>query len=89
MLRHKVLSSGVIKGVVGQASNSRCIVDRSLNGLDGFWIDYSLQVLDASGQVLAGSTVTGFDATGGAVSLKEPLKVEPIAGQGFELSARE
>ncbi len=89
LTRHKLLSSGVTKGVVGQGSGPTKILDpaRRADPLD-FWTGYSCRLLDCHGRAVAESTVTGFDRDRGALQLGTPLEDRgrvPHVGQPYEL----
>src|SRR5688572_19562453 len=66
LLRHKLLSSGVTKGVVAAASTVQCIIDpmRSNDPAD-FWRGFTLRLLDRDGRAVEEATVERFDAQAG------------------------
>jgi 5-oxoprolinase (ATP-hydrolysing) len=83
--RHKLLSSGVTKGAVGEGSNGAVLVDRARGGdPSGFWNGSQVRFLSADGQVVAETTVDSFDAAG-RFMLRQPLCVMPAVGQAYEL----
>jgi 5-oxoprolinase (ATP-hydrolysing) len=88
LVRHKVLSSGVVKGVVSEHSTESEILDplRS-NDPQDFWAGYLFRLLDANGDVVSQSTVSHFDPRRGALQLDSPLAVSRLAGHRYELTA--
>ncbi len=63
LLRHKVLSSGVVKGTIGPGSDPSTIVDPARAGdPGGFWPGWRLRVLDRFGRPLGEAQVSEFDA---------------------------
>jgi 5-oxoprolinase (ATP-hydrolysing) len=89
-LRHKVLSSGVTKGVVGAASAADVIwdPDRRHDPVD-FWTGCEFRLLDRQGRIMARSEVIGFDNDRGKLQLAQPLAAEPPVGRGYELCGQE
>ena len=62
-IRHKLLSSGVGKGGVGEGSDRGRIVDPARRrDPEGFWTGYGLRLLDSGGKAVAESTVAEFEA---------------------------
>lgn len=90
LLRHKLLSTGVTKGSVGEGSDESSIVDplRRRDPID-YWRDYTVRLLDDEGNVLAERTVTSFAAETGRLELDQPLEDLPRMGAAYELSAGE
>src|SRR5689334_20125527 len=86
LLRHKVLSSGVTKGIAASGSGSRCIVDSvRMDDPPQFWRGYRLRLLDEKGNSLAEATVADFCRLAGSFHLTPALSVEPGLGQAYEL----
>src|SRR3569833_1151191 len=84
--RHKVLSSGVTKGGVGEGSTRQRIFDVTRStAVDDFWRGYELRLLDDTGAIVASSKVAHFDRTMGALELVPALQVAPTDGQAYEL----
>src|SRR5262245_47882804 len=87
LLRRKVLSSAVVKGIVEESSTRECIVDSRQESLaDNFWAGYRFRLLDKMGRVVAETTV-GFSNS--ALGLKTPLPCKPEIGQSYELESPE
>jgi len=91
LLRHKVLSSGVTKGRIGEVTDGGGgIVDPSRCGEpEGFWRGYTFRLLDASGNVIGDSTVAAFDTSTGGIVFDEPPGTVPRQGQAYELAGGE
>jgi 5-oxoprolinase (ATP-hydrolysing) len=88
MLREKVLSSGVIKGSVGEGGASDCLVDPLRRGdAADLWQGYRLRLLDAEGGVVEETTVERFDAAAGRLHLCPALRSPPRVGQSYELTS--
>src|SRR5262245_27832286 len=87
VVRHKLLSSGVVKGVVGKPLlDEELILDPvRWHDPDGFWNGARLRLLDSAGQVVATTRVARFEEEGHALRLESPLSVQPNVGQSFEL----
>src|SRR5438132_1108576 len=64
LLRRKVLSSGVIKGVAASGSTAAGLLDPARIEPDGFWVDYKLRLIDQRGKTFAESTVARSSADG-------------------------
>ncbi|MBW3598763.1 MAG: hydantoinase, partial [Planctomycetes bacterium] len=90
LLRNKVLSSGVVKGAVGEGSTAEAIADpaRQSDPLD-FWTGYRLRLLDGQGAVVAESAIAHFDHARGVFKLDSPLAVSPHPAQPYELTSGE
>ncbi|MCA9239374.1 MAG: hydantoinase, partial [Planctomycetales bacterium] len=81
---HKLLSSGVYKGTVGQGSTRQLIIDPARRGDPvGFFDGYSLSV---NGEL---TTVSAFDHATGALLLSQPLAAAPAVGDPYGLSSHE
>jgi 5-oxoprolinase (ATP-hydrolysing) len=90
LLRHKLLSSGVVKGRVHVDSTSRRIHDPARRAdPPEFWRDYCLRLLDHQGRVIAESRIQSHDAATGTLLLESPLSVDPEAHQSYELASGE
>ncbi|MFH1268381.1 MAG: hydantoinase/oxoprolinase N-terminal domain-containing protein, partial [Planctomycetota bacterium] len=93
LIRHKLLSSGVTKGSVGQGSDRTRIADPARHAdPEAFWTGYRLRLLDSSGSAVAESTVAGFDSSDhsdAVLRLADPLSVDPTEGQPYELASGE
>ncbi len=90
LLRHKVLSSGVTKGVAAAGSTSAAVVDPARAAdPEQFWIGYTLRLLGAGGEPLAAEKVVDFERSSGTLRLEHPLKAATIDGASYELSSRE
>ncbi|MGD9720321.1 MAG: hydantoinase B/oxoprolinase family protein [Pirellulales bacterium] len=82
----KVLSSGAIKGSVGRASTTTCLIDPARTADPaGIWSGYRVRLVDATGSVLAESAVRHFDHQAGALHLADALAAAPREGQSYEL----
>jgi 5-oxoprolinase (ATP-hydrolysing) len=86
LVRHKCLSSGVVKGAAAEGSSPRHIVD-PLRAKDppAFWDGYRLRLLDERGATVAEGTVARFDSQAGRLELIQDLAAKPQAGQAYEL----
>ena len=90
LVRHKLLSSAVTKGQVGDHSSCRQILDPARSGDPmKFWNGYQLRLLDAAGALIAESNVKSFDAASGGLELDAPLAINPSPGQAYELAGGE
>jgi len=88
--RHKLLSSGVTKGVIGPGSSGDVLVDDARRGDPaGFWEGYSLRLLDDAGNVTVESSVLEFDPKDGALRADFPADTRPAVGQSYELFSDE
>ncbi len=86
IVRKKVLSSGVTKGVAAEGSTSGALVDPARReDPPGFWQGAVLRLLDAHGNCVAERQVAAFDASSGRLTLDQPLEVAPIPGTAYEL----
>ncbi len=88
LAHYKLLSSGVIKGVVGPQSNRSQIVDPA-RGVDpgDIWSDFRLRLLDERGRAVCESAVAHFVKDPPALVLAQPLAIDPRVGQPYELYA--
>jgi 5-oxoprolinase (ATP-hydrolysing) len=87
---HKLLSSGVTKGIVGAASSRQSIVDLARQGDPAqFWRGAVLKLLDAAGQPSVTAKIADFDVASGALTLRPALRVIPKIGQRYEISTDE
>ena len=88
--RHKLLSTGVTKGVCGESSTATHIVDTARCGdPPRFWEGFELRIVDAAGQVVERAWVAGFERDSGTLELVAPLKLPPTPGQRYELTSDE
>src|SRR5205085_1656648 len=95
LLRRKVLSSAVTKGLAAVGSTVSAIIDPARQETDGFWRRYGLQLLDSQGRIIAVSTVT--DSESGRIVIKPltqrpgkpALTAEQISGCAYELISPE
>ncbi len=87
LLRHKTLSSGVIKGTVAQVPDSVAIIDPRRQGDPArIWNGYRFQLVSSQGRVVDETTVQHFDAENATLNLQRPLRYRPAVGQTYELS---
>src|SRR5947209_16211202 len=90
LARHKLLSSGVTKGVARAGSMAAAIVDPARAAApDGFWNGSRLRLLDAAGNSLGEAFVTAFDPRTSALQLQSRLPIAPHSEQPYELVAGE
>src|SRR3954468_16287221 len=69
--RHKLLSSGITKGVVGPGLSAREIVDPARRAdPPNFWLGAALILLDAAGTRIAAGRIAKFDAASGTLTLE-------------------
>src|SRR6476646_8758433 len=60
--RHKLLSSGVTKGLVGPGSSRDALVDEARCGEPAaFWSGWRLTIVNRSGDEIDHATVAGYD----------------------------
>lgn len=87
--RHKLLSSGVTKGVVREVDDREFVDPARSADADGFWQGYRLRLLDDRGAVLGEFCVAAFHGgSGGVFTLDAPLPAD-AAGRSYELSSGE
>ena len=86
LVRHKVLSSGVIKGAAAKRSNAANITDplRQHDPAD-LWNGCDFRLLDDTGNTIAQAKVTQFDPQSATLHLDPPLSIVPADGQPYEL----
>jgi 5-oxoprolinase (ATP-hydrolysing) len=88
LLRHKLLSSGVTKGVVAGGSTRRAIVDPSRAADPArFWCSWRLELVDAQGLAIGESVVAESGGPAGKLQLARPLAIDPPEGSRYELSS--
>lgn len=84
--RHKLLSSGVVKGQVGAGSSELLLVDNTRkNDPMQFWDEASLAIFSEDGSLIAERQVARFDQATGTMELATPLDQRPTAGTRYEL----
>jgi len=87
LLRHKLLSSGATKGLVGSDSTAARIVDALRRGNpENFWNGFCFSLFDRSGQCIGKSVVEKCDTSTGSLYLQEPLQSPPPVGAAYELT---
>ncbi len=86
LLRHKLLSSGVVKGTAAADSSRVALVDPARR-VDpaGFWDGWAVRLLDGAGQTVADGMVRRFDRATGTLVLETPLACDPPPGCLYEL----
>jgi 5-oxoprolinase (ATP-hydrolysing) len=88
LVRHKLLSSGVTKGIVVAGSTAEMIVDPPRSDAPAaFWDGFTLRLFDRDVGIVGESTVARFDKEASALRLSRRLPVEPREGQAYELVA--
>ncbi len=88
LARHKLLSSGVTKGIVAAGSTAEMIVDPTRSDAPAaFWDGFTLRLLDRDVGIVGESAVARFDKVASALRLLRRLPIEPREGQAFELVA--
>jgi 5-oxoprolinase (ATP-hydrolysing) len=86
LLRHKCLSSGVTKGIVGLGSDRRCIRDPNRQGdPEEFWQGSRFHLIGPTGEIVAKSIVASFDSEEGVFELTGFLETDPTNGLIFDL----
>lgn len=86
-LRHKLLSSGIVKGAVGPGSTNNCVIDINRVGdPPDFWTGFRLTFLDKFGASVAEATVESFDEQTGRLFFSQSLAEMPSLGMPYELS---
>jgi 5-oxoprolinase (ATP-hydrolysing) len=84
--RYKLLSSGVTKGRVRDASSRNGIIDpQRIGDPTGFWVDWQLAIVDDAGRPIDAAKVTDFDAASGRLRL-DGLARPPLPHTAYELS---
>ncbi|MEX0712193.1 MAG: hydantoinase B/oxoprolinase family protein [Pirellulales bacterium] len=90
LIRHKLLSSGVVKGGAAAGSGRGRIVDPARQAdPEQFWEGCELRLLDGDGRLLASARVAAFDRAAGLLELSEPVATAPRPGQAYELAPGE
>lgn len=89
LVRHKLLSSGVTKGVVGAGSSRDAVVAPGRREADDFWNGYRLRLLDSAGQVVDESAVTRWSQVNQTLQLTRSLSHDLAVGQFYELTSGE
>ena len=88
--RHKILSTGVTKGVCATGSSARRIIDPAqCADPPSFWEGYELRLVGPAGQVVERAWIAGFDRDSGTFELVAPLKTGPTPGLRYELASDE
>ena len=86
ILRHKLLSSGVTKGSVGEGSTAGEVIDPARRqDPPAFWRGATCRLLKDDGDVSCEAIVTDFDPGSGCLQFQQSLAVTPKAGQTYEL----
>ncbi len=84
--RHKLLSSGITKGIAEAGSNVAEIVDSARqNDPARVWLGARLRLLDADGKPQQQAMVVSFDPVRGALGLEPPLNSTAKVGEPYEL----
>lgn len=88
--RHKLLSSGVAKGIAQPGSNGRRIVD-SIRTSDppDFWAGYEFRLFDRGGNPSGRAIIERFDAESGELHLDRALPIDDVAELAYELASDE
>jgi len=88
--RHKLLSSGVTKGCISEASTASLIHDPARRSdPDGFWSGYRCRLLDGQGHIVDEALVRDHDSRRGVLQLADPLSRRPETNQPYELLSDE
>ncbi len=86
LVGHKLLSSGVTKGIAGAGSSAAAIIDAARGDAPaGFWNGMRFRLLDSAGRSVAEGIVTEFDSQARALRLDNRLPVRPSVRQSYEL----
>src|SRR3954462_4268495 len=73
--RHKLLSSGVTKGLVGPGSSRDAIVDEArCSEPPDFWNGWRLAIVNVAGDEIDQATVVGYDEVAGRLILSSLAK---------------
>src|SRR5262245_39746536 len=87
--RHKLLSSGVVKGRAVAGSSREVVVDLQRCGdPPDFWVGWQFSIVGEAGQSIDSATVTEFDAATGRLHLRG-LAHSPAPHAAYELSCDE
>jgi 5-oxoprolinase (ATP-hydrolysing) len=87
--RHKLLSSGVTKGMAAAGSGGAALIDPvRRSDPDGFWSGYQLRILADDGQVMDQARIARFESSSATLHLEKPLaSLKP--GRSYELFSGE
>lgn len=86
LLRHKLLSSGITKGIIAAGSTADCLVDLARrDDPPDFWRGAQLRLLSSTGAILSASQVERFESQAGRLSLAAPLRGFSGPGQPYEI----
>ena len=84
----KVLSSGIVKGRIKEGSSSSHIFDdKRIN--DGKFDGYKINILSASGKILAENRIKKFEISKGIFELEKKLSFSPESGMLYEIYSQE
>ncbi|MCE9604083.1 MAG: hydantoinase B/oxoprolinase family protein [Planctomycetia bacterium] len=86
--RHKLLSSGITKGVVAEAGDRTIVDPARAADPERFWDGYRFRLLDDFGTVVDERTIDSFDRATATFTFDRPLEVNCV-GRGYELSSGE
>lgn len=90
LARHKILSTGVTKGVCAAGSTAAWIIDSARQAdPERFWEGYELRLVDPTGRVVDRGWVANFDRQTGSLEFVAPLKSPPQVGTRYELASGE
>lgn len=90
LVRHKLLSTGVVKGNVGPGSSAQRIFDSRLRGRpSGIFVGFELRLVDDQGGEIATVAVVGSDGSEGSLDLRPELPFVPGPGTSYELKSDE
>ncbi len=84
----KVLSSGITKGR-GAVEDAMVRDPARCSDPAGFWVGYTLCLLDDSGAAIHSATVTDFNPESGVLSFDPPMPKEGSAERSYELAGGE
>ncbi|MCI0358402.1 MAG: hydantoinase B/oxoprolinase family protein, partial [Planctomycetaceae bacterium] len=84
LLRRKVLSSGVTKGVAGAGSAADLIADEARSEPAGFWRGYGVRFVELPGEETVANSAIGKLITGNTLTAGQGFE-----GQGYELISPE
>jgi 5-oxoprolinase (ATP-hydrolysing) len=88
LVRHKLLSSGVTKGVCLAGSTNLQIACEARDEPADFWRGYRVRLISSDGEIV-GESVVRTSRSAGVIELIAPLARAPEEGQAFELSSDE
>jgi len=87
LLRHKLLSSGVTKGIARRGDSADTWIDSARCGdPPGMWAGYEFRLLDPAGEILHRATVKQFDQASGSLILEPAPTRSPIWTRPDELA---